>query len=104
MMQQMFITPMAPVRSIGAAGNERYDLSGQNGISAFQDIFREAFYNVKSTDQKLADQEYLLSTGQIDDAHTVPIAAAKAQLSVELLTSLRNKALESYNEMIRISI
>lgn len=52
----------------------------------------------------MTTQEYLLSTGQIDDAHTVPAAAAKAQLSVELLTALRNKALESYNEMMRISI
>ena len=46
----------------------------------------------------------MLATGQTDDAHTEPIAAAKAQLSVELLVQLRNKALEAYNEIMRINL
>ncbi|GLC80442.1 flagellar hook-basal body complex protein FliE [Lacrimispora brassicae] len=103
-MQQMFITPMVPISSIADIGSEKKVTSGQTGSSMFQDIFKEAIQNVKSTDANLTMQEYLLSTGQIDDAHTVPAAAAKAQLSAELLTALRNKALEAYNEMIRISI
>lgn len=103
-MQQMFITPMVPINSIGDIGSEKKVTSGQTGSSMFQDIFKEAIQNVKSTEKELTTQEYLLATGQIDDAHTVPAAAAKAQLSAELLTALRNKALEAYNEMIRINI
>ncbi|CUX71946.1 flagellar hook-basal body protein FliE [Clostridium sp. C105KSO15] len=103
-MQQMFITPMVPINSIGDIGSEKKVTSGQTGSSMFQDIFKEAIQNVKSTEKDLTTQEYLLATGQIDDAHTVPAAAAKAQLSAELLTALRNKALEAYNEMIRINI
>lgn len=103
-MEQMFITPIRPMNSIADIGSEKKVTSGQTGSSMFQDIFKEAVQNVKTTDQELATQEYLLSTGQIDDAHTVPVAAAKAQLSAELLTTLRNKALEAYTEMIRISI
>lgn len=103
-MEQMFITPIIPMNSIGDIGSEKKITSGEAGSSVFQDVFREAIKNVKETDKDLTTQEYLLATGQIDDAHTVPAAAAKAQLSVELLTALRNKALESYNEMMRISI
>lgn len=103
-MEQMFIRPMIPMESIGNIGNEKKVTTGQDGSSVFRDIFKEAIQNVKTTDEDLTVQEYLLSTGQIDDAHTVPAAAAKAQLSVELLTSLRNKALESYNEIIRIGV
>lgn len=103
-MEQMFITPMNPIGSIGDIGGEKKTARGQAGVSAFQEVFRDAIQNVKTTDQDLTVQEYLLSTGQIDDAHTVPAAAAKAQLSIELLTSLRNKALEAYNEVIRLSI
>ncbi|MEY8356425.1 flagellar hook-basal body complex protein FliE [Lachnospiraceae bacterium 54-53] len=103
-MEQMFITPISPMNSIADIGSEKKVTSGESGNSMFQDIFREAVQNVKTTDRDLTVQEYLLSTGQIDDAHTVPTAAAKAQLSAELLTVLRNKALEAYNEMIRISI
>lgn len=103
-MEQMFITPIRPLDSIGDIGTSKKVVQGENGSSAFQDIFKEAVNNVKTTESDLTRQEYLLSTGQIDDAHTVPAAAAKAQLSVELLSALRNKALEAYTEITRISI
>ena len=103
-MEQMFIRPIVPMESIGNIGSEKKVTTGQDGGSVFRDIFNEAIQNVRTTDEDLTKQEYLLSTGQIDDAHTVPAAAAKAQLSVELLSSLRNKALEAYNEIIRISV
>lgn len=103
-MEQLFITPMSPVGSIGELGDRNKAVSGQEGASLFRDIFQEAVQNVKTTDQEMNKQEYLLSTGQIDDAHTVPAAASNAQLSAELLVSLRNKMLEAYNEMIRMSI
>jgi flagellar hook-basal body complex protein FliE len=103
-MEQMFITPIIPLNSIGNIGSDKKVSSGNAGSSVFQDVFKQAIQNVKDTENNLTTQEYLLSTGQIDDAHTVPAAAAKAQLSAELLTALRNKALESYNEMMRISI
>ncbi|HCR83117.1 MAG TPA: flagellar hook-basal body complex protein FliE, partial [Lachnospiraceae bacterium] len=32
------------------------------------------------------------------------IAASEAQLSVDMLVQLRNKAIESYNELMRISL
>jgi flagellar hook-basal body complex protein FliE len=103
-MEQMFITPIRSLDSIADIGASKKTVSGQNGGPSFQDIFKEAVENVKTTESDLTRQQYLLSTGQIDDAHTVPAAAAKAQLSVELLTALRNKALEAYTEIIRISI
>ena len=86
-MEQMFITPINPLNSIGNIGNDKKVTSGQAGSTMFKDVFKEAIQNVKDTDKDLATQEYLLSTGQIDDAHTVPAAAAKAQLSVDLRQS-----------------
>lgn len=70
----------------------------------FRDVFQSAIQNVVSSEQDLNEKEYLLATGQIDDAHTVPIATANAQLSVELLVALRTRALESYNEIIRLGV
>ena len=70
----------------------------------FKDFFADAIQNVKDTQKNLEDKQYLLATGQIDDAHTVPIAAAEAKLSVDLLVELRNKAVDAYNELMRISL
>ncbi len=74
------------------------------GTSAFHEIFNETVQNVKDTEKTLTDQQYLLATGQIEDAHTVMIAASQAQVAVDMLVQLRNKALESYNELMRINL
>ncbi len=72
--------------------------------SIFRGIFDEAVHNVKSTEKELTNQQYLLATGQIEDAHSVMIAASQAQVAVDMLVQLRNKALDSYNELMRISL
>ena len=70
----------------------------------FADIFHNAIENVKTTDAEKNKAEYLLATGQLDNPAELTIAATKAQLSVDLLVQLRNKALEAYSEVSRISL
>ena len=36
--------------------------------------------------------------------HVYPIAQAKAELSLEVMISLRNKAMEAYNEILKMSV
>lgn len=108
-MEDMFITPIQPWSKVGdASASDQASASsrtikGQEGISAFKSIFEEAINNVRETDQNLAKNQYLLATGQIDDPHTVGIAESQAQLSIDLLAALRTKALEAYNEIMRLS-
>lgn len=109
MMNEQFITPIQPMRLWGGVertgdAGRAAQLNGTGGLDTFKGIFREAVSNVKETDADLTNKQYLLATGQIEDAHTVQIAASQAQLSVDMLVSLRNKALESYNELMRINL
>ena len=117
-MEDRFITPLQPLRSMAAVsavsglGNVNGEarvadsdtIKGQEGISAFKSIFEEAIDNVRSTEDTLAKRQYQLATGQIEDPHTVGIASSEAQLAVDMLVSLRTKALEAYNEIMRISL
>lgn len=99
-----FITPIQPLKfGVGGITADKSSII-EEGTSLFKDVFSDAIQNVKDTQKNLEDKQYLLATGQIDDAHTVPIAAAEAQLSVDLLVQLRNKAVEAYNELMRISL
>lgn len=98
-----FITPIQPMR-FGTGGIGAVSSAAGGGDSIFKSVFSDAIKSVQDTQADLENKQYLLATGQIDDAHTVPIAAAQAQLSVDLLVSLRNKALESYNELMRVSL
>lgn len=107
-MEDMFITPIQPWGRIGettstAASDTSVSVKGQDGISAFKGIFEEAINNVRTTDQNLAKNQYLLATGQIEDPHTVGIAESEAQLAIDFLIALRSKALETYNEIMRLS-
>lgn len=112
----MFITPMNRIGSISdlnavsssnglsTQGSNNTKNISNNGNGTFQNIFSGLIDNVTQTDKQLTEGQYLLATGQIDDTHTVPIESTKAQLSVDLLVQLRNKALESYNELMRINL
>lgn len=103
-MNEMFITPIQ-LMSIGEnPAQEVEKTTGQDGISMFKSIFQSAIEDVVTTDQNLSQAEYLLTTGQIDDPSTVTTAAAEAQLAVDLLVQLRNRAQEAYTQLMNINI
>ena len=70
----------------------------------FGEILQSAVENVKTTDAEKNKAEYLLATGQLDNPAELTIATTKAQLSVDLLVQLRNKALDAYSELNRLSL
>lgn len=76
----------------------------KTSTASFADIFRSAIENVKQTDDEKNKAQYLLATGQLDNPAELTIAATKAATAVELLVQMRNKALDAYNELMRISL
>ena len=76
----------------------------RSAAGPFTDIFQSAIDAVKTTDAEKTQMEYLMATGQLDNPALLTIASTKAQLSVELLVQLRNKSMEAYNELTRISL
>lgn len=99
----MLITPIQAIHSI-ADLSKTSQASGTGNALPFQDLFQDAVNNVKTTDSNLNDELYKLTTGQSDDLHNVIISSQKATLSVQLLVQLRNKALDAYNEVMRMSV
>lgn len=77
--------------------------SAASGAS-FADIFQYAIDAVKESDAEKTQAQYLMATGQLDNPAQLTLAASKYELSVSLLVQLRNKAVETYNELMRISL
>ncbi len=55
--------------------------------------------------QKSADSAATgVATGQLTDVHQFTTAAAKAQIGVELTVAMRNRAVEAYQEIMRMQV
>lgn len=45
-----------------------------------------------------------VATGQLQDVHEFMAASSKAQLAVELTVAVRNRAVEAYQEIMRMQV
>ena len=101
----MTINQIDKIQSISRL-NGTANIEQQNSTAAagtFGSIFRSAIDYVKETDQAKNEAEYLLATGQLDNPAELTIAATKAQIAVELMGQLRNRALDAYTELKNIA-
>lgn len=94
------ITPLwetFPGREVQPEVNETERIS-------FADIFQSLIDNVKEAEDEVAKKEYLLSTGQLDNPAELSMALYKAEASTQLMIQVREKMLNVYNELSRISL
>ena len=81
--------PASPVASSGASSTSFGDVL--SGVDQLQQL--------QSNADGLAVQAV---TGQLDDVHDYTIAAAQASLAIELTAAVRNKAVDAFNEIMRM--
>ena len=72
--------------------------------ASFADIFQSLIDNVRETEDEVAKKEYLLSTGQLDNPAELSIALYKAEAATQLMVQVREKMLNVYSELSRISL
>lgn len=77
---------------------------GKEGAATFADIFQSLIDNVREAEDTVAKEEYLLSTGQLDNPAELTLALYKAEAATQLLVQVREKLLSAYNELSRISM
>ena len=101
----MEFTPISPIQPLFESTQSQPAENTRNaGASLFASVFQSAIDNVRTTNAKQVDLEYKLATGQIDNPAEVTLAITNAGNASLLLMEMRNKALEAYNEIMRISL
>lgn len=97
---------LAPIQALqGTSGQAVTGVSaGSSGGSMFTQIFQSMVNNVKETDAAKNEAYYALVTGQLDNPAEATIAASQALTATQLLVQMRNRALDAYNELMRISL
>ncbi len=80
------------------------DDSKSSGKSSFYDHLKEAVTDVNKlqvdADQKATD----LANGKDTNIHETMLAASQAELSFNLMVQVRNKALEAYQEIMKMPV
>ena len=95
-------TPFIPpsIGSSGAAGGAATRAAQESGASAFA----QKLDQVSSLTTQADSLATGVATGNLEDVHRFTAAASKAQLGVELTVALRNKAVEAYQEIMRMQV
>lgn len=70
----------------------------------FADFFGAAVEAVRQTDEEKAHAQYLLATGQLDNPSVLQMSMLKADAATQMLVQLRDKALNAYSELSRMSV
>lgn len=98
--------PLAPgtagARPAGGAGQARAEERGE-GPSFLAELAR-AMSRLEGLAGEADRMAEGLVTGQVDDISQVMIASEKARLAIELAVQLRNKAIEAYQEIMRMPL
>lgn len=71
---------------------------------SFSQYLRDALAGVEAAQRAAAVAGDRLASGQIQDLAQVVVASEKATLSLQLLISVRNRALEAYQEIMRMPL
>lgn len=74
------------------------------GAASFADVFGKFVAETAATDQLAAEKVQGLAAGTQDDLHGTMIAAKEAEISVKLLSNVRNKLLDAFHELWRTNV
>ncbi|HBL83408.1 MAG: flagellar hook-basal body complex protein FliE [Clostridiales bacterium GWF2_38_85] len=100
----MTITPINTTEILNSVlKSQNVEKESENFIP-FEDMLKEAVQNVTETDASVQVDAIKIATGDTDALHALTIDMAKADLAIQTLVQVRNKALEAYNEIMRITL
>ncbi|HEY2055516.1 MAG TPA: flagellar hook-basal body complex protein FliE [Solirubrobacterales bacterium] len=89
--EQMTLDPKKEAQPAGPAGG-------------FGSMLTNAIGDLQKTQDAAAQQSQALATGQTNDLSSVITSVQEAQLSMQLATQVRNKAVEAYTEIFHTQI
>ncbi|MEH7336031.1 flagellar hook-basal body complex protein FliE [Neobacillus drentensis] len=76
----------------------------QASETSFSTTLKEALQSANETIVNSEKMSEKIATGEIKNIHDVTIAAQKAQIALQLTTQVRDKVVESYQEIMRMQV
>jgi flagellar hook-basal body complex protein FliE len=99
---------VAPIGGVGAfdAIGQLANVGGSTGTSksGAGDAFGKVLQGLEDKQGKANDLLSQAMTGDLTDVHQYMVAATEAQTSLELATTIRNRAIDAFNEIMRMQV
>lgn len=70
--------------------------------TSFANIIQGYLENVDTTVKQASDLTVKAAAGEVNNIHDVTIASQKSKVALELTVTVRDKAIEAYQEMMRM--
>lgn len=108
----MAIAPISPaaisgfpgIDRIGSAGSAGSASAPDSGGSSFADALSSALDSVSDAHQKADDLAVQAATGDLNAVHDYTVAATEAQLMTQLTVEIRNRAVDAFNDIMRMQV
>ncbi|HAP35970.1 MAG TPA: flagellar hook-basal body complex protein FliE [Bacteroidetes bacterium] len=84
--------------------NKAIDKALQNTNESFGDLLNKTIGDVNSLQSEAGKAMERMVSGESSDLHEVMIAVEKARTSFDLLMEIRNKTMDMYREVMRMSV
>lgn len=97
---QPYVAPTLPTEGASVVGTG----SSQAVGSAFSDLLVDGLDRLERVQDKADSLAVQAATGDLDDMHDYTIAATEASVTTQLTVAVRNRALEAFNEIMRMPI
>jgi flagellar hook-basal body complex protein FliE len=101
-------TPAASLAGVdalsGTTGTTGTAAVGQAGGADFASMLSQGLQSLQGLHSTADSLALKASTGDLNALHDYTIAATEASTATQLTTAVRNKALEAFNEIMRMSV
>lgn len=100
----MYIAPLSSISAFELTQNQAPANQAEGAGASFKDMLSGLIENVNEADKISQNDILKIASGNADDLHTIMINAQKAEISTLMAVQVRNKILDAYNEIMRITL
>ncbi|OZU90324.1 flagellar hook-basal body complex protein FliE [Virgibacillus indicus] len=93
-----------PQTTIPVSDVSKPEVSAGEAQADFADTLKSAIDSVNNAQVASDNKTEALAAGKIDDLHDVMITAQKASITLETTVQIQRKAIDAYNEIMRMQV
>ena len=102
---QLPTTPTVGAADTTLSADPTQATTGTDGASGdFGNLLIKSIDSVEGMGDKASDLSVQAATGDLSAIHDYTIAATEAQVATQLTVAVRNKAVDAFNEIMRMSV